>query len=91
MEGLSRVDLLQEVNKIDAYTQTKLDPQFLLEQTKKRLGVKSFLNFSFFHFQIILHLHTSISRSSEAVTKDEQEMKFQSLRNVLACRMLNME
>jgi hypothetical protein len=91
MEGLSRVDLLQEVNKIDAYTQTKLDPQFLLEQTKKRLGVKSFLNFSFFHFQIILHLHTSTSRSSEAVTKDEQEMKFQSFRNVLACRMLNME
>jgi hypothetical protein len=38
----------QEVNKIDAYTQTKLDPQFLLEQTKKRLGVLNtpyFLNF----------------------------------------------
>jgi hypothetical protein len=46
MEGLTRVDLLQEVNKIDAYTQTKLDPQFLLEQTKKRLGVKYFLKFS---------------------------------------------
>jgi len=30
---------IEEVNKIDAYTQTKQDPQFLLEQTKKRLGV----------------------------------------------------
>eukprot|EP00267_Zea_mays_P046839 XP_020399247.1 IN2-1 protein isoform X1 [Zea mays] len=30
---------IEEVNKIDAYTQTKLDPQFLLEQTKKRLGI----------------------------------------------------
>jgi glutathione S-transferase len=31
---------IEEVNKIDAYTQTKLDPQFLLEQTKKRLGIE---------------------------------------------------
>ncbi|KAG0551621.1 hypothetical protein BDA96_01G438900 [Sorghum bicolor] len=30
---------IEEVNKIDAYTQTKLDPDFLLEQTKKRLGI----------------------------------------------------
>ncbi|VAI06967.1 unnamed protein product [Triticum turgidum subsp. durum] len=30
---------IEEVNKIDAYTQTKLDPQFLLEHTKKRLGL----------------------------------------------------
>ncbi|WVZ56532.1 hypothetical protein U9M48_007045 [Paspalum notatum var. saurae] len=29
---------IEEVNKIDAYTQTKQDPQFLLEHTKKRLG-----------------------------------------------------
>ena len=35
----SWIGIFQEVNKIDAYTQTKLDPQFLLEQTKKRLGV----------------------------------------------------
>ncbi|GJN31099.1 hypothetical protein PR202_gb19456 [Eleusine coracana subsp. coracana] len=32
---------IEEVNKIDAYTQTKQDPQFLLEHTKKRLGVPS--------------------------------------------------
>ncbi|KAM3314053.1 hypothetical protein ACQJBY_033121 [Aegilops geniculata] len=31
---------IEEVNKIDAYTQTKLDPQFLLEHTKKRLGIE---------------------------------------------------
>ncbi|CAM0872605.1 unnamed protein product [Alopecurus aequalis] len=31
---------IEEVNKIDAYTQTKLEPQFLLEQTKKRLGIE---------------------------------------------------
>ncbi|XP_047090364.1 protein IN2-1 homolog B [Lolium rigidum] len=31
---------VEEVNKIDAYTQTRLDPQFLLEQTKKRLGIE---------------------------------------------------
>ncbi|KAK3147604.1 hypothetical protein QOZ80_3BG0284490 [Eleusine coracana subsp. coracana] len=30
---------IEEVNKIDAYTQTKQDPQFLLEHTKKRLGI----------------------------------------------------
>ncbi|NP_001149125.3 Protein IN2-1 homolog B [Zea mays] len=30
---------IEEVDKIDAYTQTKQDPQFLLEQTKKRLGI----------------------------------------------------
>uniref|UniRef100_A0A0D9VSN7 GST N-terminal domain-containing protein n=1 Tax=Leersia perrieri TaxID=77586 RepID=A0A0D9VSN7_9ORYZ len=30
---------IEEVNKIDAYTQTKQDPQFLLEHTKKRLGL----------------------------------------------------
>uniref|UniRef100_R7WEM6 Uncharacterized protein n=1 Tax=Aegilops tauschii TaxID=37682 RepID=R7WEM6_AEGTA len=36
------IDMLQEVNKIDAYTQTKLDPQFLLEHTKKRLGVTTY-------------------------------------------------
>ncbi|XP_034571121.1 protein IN2-1 homolog B isoform X1 [Setaria viridis] len=30
---------IEEVNKIDAYTQTKQDPQLLLEHTKKRLGV----------------------------------------------------
>ncbi|TVU47476.1 hypothetical protein EJB05_07079 [Eragrostis curvula] len=29
---------IEEVNKIDAYTQTKQDPHFLLEHTKKRLG-----------------------------------------------------
>ena len=42
----SWIGIFQEVNKIDAYTQTKLDPQFLLEQTKKRLGVWYFLIFS---------------------------------------------
>ncbi|KAI4994768.1 hypothetical protein ZWY2020_034409 [Hordeum vulgare] len=31
---------IEEVNKIDAYTQTKLDPQFLLQHTKKRLGIE---------------------------------------------------
>jgi hypothetical protein len=35
--------MFQEVNKIDAYTQTKQDPQFLLEHTKKRLGVRYLL------------------------------------------------
>ncbi|XP_025794550.1 protein IN2-1 homolog B isoform X1 [Panicum hallii] len=30
---------IEEVNKIDAYTQTKQDPQLLLEHTKKRLGI----------------------------------------------------
>ncbi|CAN6301311.1 unnamed protein product [Urochloa humidicola] len=30
---------IEEVNKIDAYTQTKQDPQYLLEHTKKRLGI----------------------------------------------------
>jgi hypothetical protein len=44
------MDVLQEVNKIDAYTQTKLEPQFLLEQTKKRLGVTYFLNFQLSSF-----------------------------------------
>lgn len=34
-----QIGMFQEVNKIDAYTQTKQDPQFLLEGTKKRLGV----------------------------------------------------
>uniref|UniRef100_A0A0E0CYY7 GST N-terminal domain-containing protein n=1 Tax=Oryza meridionalis TaxID=40149 RepID=A0A0E0CYY7_9ORYZ len=29
---------IEEVNKIHAYTETKQDPQFLLEHTKKRLG-----------------------------------------------------
>lgn len=31
---------IEEANKIDAYTQTKLEPQFLLDQTKKRLGIE---------------------------------------------------
>jgi hypothetical protein len=69
--------VLQEVNKIDAYTQTKLEPQFLLEQTKKRLGVTYFLNFQlspFLLFSNHFYLHTSTFRSSEAVTKDEQEV-----------------
>ncbi|XP_062210809.1 protein IN2-1 homolog B [Phragmites australis] len=30
---------IEEVNKIDAYTQTKQEPQLLLEHTKKRLGI----------------------------------------------------
>ncbi|XP_066388984.1 protein IN2-1 homolog B-like [Miscanthus floridulus] len=30
---------IEEVNKIDAYTQTKQDAQFILELTKKQLGV----------------------------------------------------
>ncbi|KAL5216983.1 hypothetical protein ABZP36_017667 [Zizania latifolia] len=30
---------IEEVNKIDAYAETKQDPQFLLEHTKKRLGI----------------------------------------------------
>ncbi|KAF2938664.1 protein IN2-1 homolog B [Oryza sativa Japonica Group] len=30
---------IEEVNKIHAYTETKQDPQFLLEHTKKRLGI----------------------------------------------------
>uniref|UniRef100_A0ACD5YM88 Uncharacterized protein n=1 Tax=Avena sativa TaxID=4498 RepID=A0ACD5YM88_AVESA len=29
----------EEVNKIDAYTQTKLDPQFLLAQMKEKFGI----------------------------------------------------
>lgn len=37
--------MFQEVNKIDAYTETKQDPQFLLEHTKKRLGVRYLLIF----------------------------------------------
>ncbi|RWW32460.1 hypothetical protein GW17_00002861, partial [Ensete ventricosum] len=32
--------LKEELNKIDAYTHTKQDPQVLLAITKKRLGVK---------------------------------------------------
>ena len=35
----SWIGIFQEVNKIDAYTQTKQDPQFILELTKKQLGV----------------------------------------------------
>lgn len=31
---------IEEVNKIDAYTQTKLDPQFLLDHKKKQLGIE---------------------------------------------------
>ncbi|GJN22229.1 hypothetical protein PR202_gb09778 [Eleusine coracana subsp. coracana] len=32
---------IEEVNKINAYTETKQDPQFVLEHTKKRLGIAS--------------------------------------------------
>ena len=35
----SWIGIFQEVNKIYAYTQTKQDPQFILELTKKQLGV----------------------------------------------------
>uniref|UniRef100_A0A453IC68 GST N-terminal domain-containing protein n=1 Tax=Aegilops tauschii subsp. strangulata TaxID=200361 RepID=A0A453IC68_AEGTS len=34
---------IEEVNKVDAYTQTKLDPQFLLDQMKEKFGVRYFL------------------------------------------------
>jgi glutathione S-transferase len=34
------LNFFEEVNKIDDYTQTKLDPLFLLEQTKTRLGIE---------------------------------------------------
>lgn len=30
---------MEEVNKVDAYTQTKLDPQFLLDQMKEKFGI----------------------------------------------------
>ncbi|VAH89594.1 unnamed protein product [Triticum turgidum subsp. durum] len=30
---------IEEVNKVDAYTQTKLDPQFLLDQMKEKFGI----------------------------------------------------
>ncbi|RLN16147.1 hypothetical protein C2845_PM02G29660 [Panicum miliaceum] len=36
---------IEEVNKIDAYTQTKQDPQLLLEHTKKRLGVATSIDY----------------------------------------------
>ncbi|KAL5211138.1 hypothetical protein ABZP36_006761 [Zizania latifolia] len=33
---------IEEVDKIDAYAETKLDPQFLLEHIKKKFGVRHF-------------------------------------------------
>lgn len=46
-EKLTQIDMLQEVNKIHAYTETKQDPRFLLEHTKKRLGVRYIYNCSY--------------------------------------------
>jgi hypothetical protein len=45
--------VLQEVNKLDAYAQTKLDPQFLLAQMKEKFGVRYLiLTLGSFHLPI---------------------------------------
>jgi hypothetical protein len=50
--------VLQEVNKLDAYAQTKLDPQFLLAQMKEKFGVRYLIPLALFIFQS--HAHLSI-------------------------------
>ncbi|URE29371.1 Protein IN2-1 [Musa troglodytarum] len=67
---------IEELNKIDAYSQTRIDPQELLAATKKRLGVKSFTSHDYLNSISGLPEESSTSSSGIII---RQTLKFVEL------------